>query len=394
MKRSIRTISIVFFGFITCLVLQSCTTGRTVTKSNDLVDRSVQRIFRQQPIFVSGTHGYHTFRIPALTVTKKGTVLAFCEGRKGGRGDAGDIDMVLRRSVDGGETWEPMQIVWNDGANTCGNPAPVVDRNTGTIWLLMTWNDGKISERRINEGQGSRDVWVTHSNDDGLTWAEPVNVSATTKKPDWRWYATGPCHGMQMKSGRMVVACDHSTGPEHDKWNSHAIYSDDGGKTWLLGGTEPGGFTNESTIVELMDGSLYLNMRSYKGDRRRQVSFSRDGGLTWTEAVADQALIEPRCQGSAIRYTMRPQFDKNRILFANPASEKRDRMTVRVSYDEAKTWKVSRRVYDGPSAYSDLAVLPDYKVGLLYERGEKSPYETITFASMTLGWLTDGQDRL
>lgn len=192
----------------------------------------------------------------------------------------------------------------------------------------------------------------------------------------------------------MLIPCDHSTGPEFNQWHSHVIYSNDGGQTWNLGGEEPGAFTNESTIVELADGSLYLNMRSYKNDRRRQISFSRDGGKTWTESVSDNALIEPRCQGSAIRYTQQPRFAQNRILFSNPASEKREKMTVRISYDEAKSWKISRLVYEGPSAYSDLAVLPDYRVGLLYECGVEHPYETITFASMTLEWLTDGQDKL
>ncbi|MBN2325984.1 MAG: exo-alpha-sialidase [Candidatus Omnitrophica bacterium] len=381
--------------FILLSLTTSCTTSSKISPNiPDAAWLNNQRLFHQQTIFASGTNGYHTFRIPALTVTQRGTILAFCEGRKGGRGDSGDIDLVLRRSTDGGESWGKLQVVWDQGENTCGNPAPVVDGDTGVIWLLMTYNDGKISESQINKGGGSRDVWATHSDDDGLTWAPPVKINATAKKSNWRWYATGPCHGIQLQSGRLVIPCDHSTGPEFNQWRSHVIYSDDHGKTWRMGGEEPGAFTNESSVVQLADGSLYLNMRSYKGDHRRPFSISHDEGMTWTKAESDPTLIEPRCQGSAIRYTFAPAFKKNRILFSNPASEKRERMTIRISYDEAKTWDVARRIYEGPSAYSDLAVLPDYQVALLYERGEKNPYETITFARMTLSWLTDGQDHL
>ncbi len=379
--------------FSICFSLSCASNSICNYSSQDQISINNQRLFHQQAIFVSGQNGYHTYRIPALTVTQQGAILAFCEGRQGG-GDSGNIDMVMRRSTDCGQTWEPMQILWDDDGNTCGNPAPVVDRDTGTIWLLMTHNNGKISERDINHGKGTRDVWVMHSKNDGQDWSEPKKISLQTKNADWRWYATGPCHGIQMQNGRMIIPCDHSTGPEFDQWNSHIIYSDDHGQTWRIGGIEPGAFTNECTIVELTDNSLYLNMRSYRGDHRRQISTSNDNGLTWTKAQADQALIEPRCQGAAIRYTSKPEYSRNRILFSNPASEKREKMTIRISYDEAKTWQTSKRIYEGPSAYSDLAILPDGTVACFYERGEKHPYETITFARMTLAWLTDGQDAL
>jgi sialidase-1 len=379
--------------FILFLFSLACSTpDRSESPSPNRLQVEKQIPFREQAIFISGEEGYHTFRIPALVATRKGALLAFCEGRKNGRGDTGDIDLVVRRSADGGETWGPLQTVWDDGGNTCGNPAPVVDRDTGTIWLLMTRNAGAAVEKEIHLGNGTRDVFIAQSGDDGLTWTAPVDISASVKKADWRWYATGPCHGVQLRGGRLVVPCDHSTGPEASQYRSHVIISDDRGKTWQIGGVEPGAFTNESTVVELADGSLYLNMRSYKEGHRRQVSLSRDGGAAWTEAAADEALVEPRCQASAIRYPLAPPFSKNRILFANPASEKRERMTVRVSYDEAKTWAISKCIYEGPSAYSDLAVLPNHQIGLLYERGEQNPYETISFARMTLEWLTGGED--
>src|SRR5262245_35179900 len=148
---------------------------------------------RQTPLFVSGKEGYHTFRIPSLVLTPKGTLLAFCEGRKKGTGDAGDIDLVLKRSTDGGATWKPPQVVWDDGPNTVGNPCPVVDAATGTVWLLLTHNLGKDTERAIRAGtsKGTRTVWVTKSTDDGATWSKPAEITKDVKDPKWTWYATG-----------------------------------------------------------------------------------------------------------------------------------------------------------------------------------------------------------
>src|SRR5262245_20964667 len=145
-------------------------------------------------VFIAGADGYHTYRIPSLIVTTKGTVLAFCEGRKRGRGDAGDIDLLLKRSSDGGQTWSDSQVVWDDGDNTCGNPCPVVDRDTGTIWLLLTQNLGVDTEAQIIDqtSRGTRTCWISRSSDDGQTWAKPIEITRDVKRPDWTWYATGP----------------------------------------------------------------------------------------------------------------------------------------------------------------------------------------------------------
>src|SRR5262249_34440674 len=148
----------------------------------------------QGPLFVSGKDGYHTYRIPALIVTKKGTLLAFCEGRKASGSDTGEIDVLLRRSFDNGKTWTRTQVVWHDGGNTCGNPCPVVDAKTGAIWLLLTHNLGRDNQWQILDGtsKGTRTVWVASSADDGTTWSKPVEITADVKKPAWTWYATGP----------------------------------------------------------------------------------------------------------------------------------------------------------------------------------------------------------
>src|SRR5262249_2601354 len=215
----------------------------------------------QMPVFVAGEGGYHTYRIPSVIVTPKGTVLAFCEGRKGGRGDAGDIDLLLKRSTDGGKTWGKAQVVWDDGENTCGNPCPVVDAKTGTVGLLMTHNLGTDTEAAIvaSKSKGTRTVWLTSSTDDGATWAKPVEITRDVKKPEWTWYATGPGVGIQLKSGRLLVPCDSKSDGGKVR-ESHVIFSDDGGKSWKLGGVV-GPNCNECQAVELADGSVMLNMR-------------------------------------------------------------------------------------------------------------------------------------
>jgi len=352
-------------------------------------------------VFVNGEDGYHTYRIPALLATKKGTLLAFCEGRKSGRSDSGDIDLLVKRSEDMGKTWSRRQVVWDDRENTCGNPCPVVNRKTGTIWLLMTWNHGDDREGEIkkNTGRDTRRVWVSRSKNDGLTWSKPVEITATAKRPEWRWYATGPGVGIQLLKGpwkgRMVIPCDHSvvSADDPDGYNSHVIISDDHGKSWYIGGVVSPK-VNECQVVELDNGTLMLNMRNYdRSKTTRAIATSNDGGITFSKVTHDPALVEPICQASFLRYTLRSKHDRNRLLFSNPAHAQRGNrrdMTVRLSYDEGRSWPVSKLIYAGPSAYSCLTILPDGNIACLYEAGQKSPYEKIIFTSFTLDWLTGG----
>ncbi len=347
----------------------------------------------QTDVFVSGEGGYHTYRIPSVIVTKRGTLLAFCEGRKNNGSDAGDIDLLLRRSRDGGKTWSAAQVVWDDGPNTCGNPCPVVDQNTGVIWLLLTWNSGNVHERQIKPGysEDSRRVFVTHSKDDGGTWTEPVDITSQTKEKAWSWYATGPGAGIQIANGthrgRMVIPCDHKATIDEDiRYYSHVVYSDDHGTTWKLGGRAPQDKVNECEVVELKGGRLMLNMRNYDNSvRARQVCFSDDGGLTWRDQRHDMTLIEPICQASIRRYRWPSSDQPGVILFSNPAStERRQKLTIRASYDDGTTWKHSRVLHDGASAYSSLCVLDDGSIGCLYE---KDDYKLVTFARFALEWL-------
>jgi sialidase-1 len=352
----------------------------------------------QAEVFVSGTEGYHTFRIPAIVTTAKGTLLAFCEGRKSGGGDSGNIDIVLRRSTNRGETWSDLQVVADHQDNTIGNPCPVVDRYTGRIWLPLTWNLGTDGERQILAGTSKdvRRVYITYSDDDGLTWAPIREISDSTRRDHWRWYATGPGCGIQLTrgkhAGRLVIPANHSdhSDPGRHPYRSHVLISDDHGQSWRMGGVLDEK-TNESTVVELVDGRVMDNMRSYHGQHRRAVATSEDGGDTWSDVTLDETLVEPVCQANLLRYTFPEKYGKSRILFSNPASTQRHMMTVRLSYDEGTSWPVSKLVYAGSAAYSCMTVLPDMSTGLLYER---DGYRKITFARFDLNWLTAGEDRL
>ncbi|HKS36508.1 MAG TPA: sialidase family protein, partial [Verrucomicrobiae bacterium] len=194
------------------------------------------------------------------------------------------------------------------------------------------------------------------------------------------WYATGPGVGIQLRSGRLVIPCDHIEAGTK-RYYSHVIYSDDRGKTWEMGG-RAGPQVNECQVVEQSDGKLLLNMRSYAGKQCRAVATSRDGGLTWSEITLAPDLVDPVCQASLIRSGARTRHSL--LLFSNPASARRERMTVRVSADEGFTWPLAQVLHTGPSAYSCLGELPDGGFACLYERGEKSPYEKISLARFKL----------
>lgn len=341
-------------------------------------------------IWIGGDGGYDTYRIPALVVTNNGTVLAFCEGRKISSSDTGNIDLLMKRSINNGQSWSSQQLIWDDANNTCGNPCVLVDRDTGTIWLMTTWNRGDDHERDIINGtsQDTRRVFVTHSDDDGLTWKTPVEITNDVKLNNWSWYATGPGSGIQIEygphKGRLVIPCDHIE-VSSKKYYSHIIYSDDHGQTWHLGGSTPQDQVNECQVVELNGGNLMLNMRNYDTTKKcRQVAFSEDGGLTWTDQIIDSTLIDPICQAAIERHSWSSNGAEDIILFSNPANTKyRLNMMVRASFDGGQTWSAEKRLYCGPSAYSDLAILADKTIACLYEAGQKKPYESIIFARLS-----------
>lgn len=346
-------------------------------------------------LWTSGEHGFHTFRIPSLAVTPGGTLLAFCEGRRNSVRDMGDIALLVRRSTDGGRSWGEQCVVWDDPGNTCGNPCAVVDRTSGVVWLLMTWNLGGDDEKAIIDGTSgdTRRVFAARSGDDGASWSAPVEITADVKRAGWTWYATGPGAGIQLRhgprAGRLVGPCDHVEAGTRRGW-SHVVVSDDHGAHWRLGGRTPRDGVNECEAVELPGGELLLNMRNYdRAERARKVSISTDSGESWGPVASDPALVEPICQAS-IRRASWQNLDV--LVFSNPAhGERRENMTVRMSLDGGRTWPSRRTLHAGPSAYSCLAELPDSRMGILYEAGETSPYEGIVFARFGLDWVADGR---
>ena len=351
----------------------------------------------KQTLFEGGEGGYHTYRIPALLTAANGDLLAFCEGRRDTGSDTGKIDLLLRRSADHGATWSEPAVLWADGDNTCGNPAPIVDPASGDVLLFSTWNLGTDRERAIvaRESQDTRRVFILRSRDHGKTWSEAREITADVKQPDWTWYATGPGAGIAIERGphrgRLVIPCDHIAGENR---HSHAILSDDGGRTWRLGGRIGPG-VNECEAVELADGRLLMNMRNHlPAETHRKLSFSVDAGETWTEPQSDPVLIEPVCQ-AAIRRCRWPEGNKlGVILFSNPSCTRfgldkgRRNMVLRASFDEAQTWPVALVLHPGPAAYSDLTVAPDGTICCLYECGEEVRYsERITLARISPGEL-------
>lgn len=346
--------------------------------------------------FVSGTEGYHTFRIPATVRAKDGTVLAFAEGRVESSGDTGAIRVVQKRSTDGGCTWGPMTVVSDNGDATAGNPAPVVRRG-GEIVLLTTRN-GRVTEREIMSGtvspEDSRRVFVQHSRDNGRTWSPEREITDVAKKADWRWYATGPGHAIELRNGRLVVPANHSDSPpagspdvgtEAKYYGGHDLISDDGGRTWRIGFTEEradtGIASNETTVAQLPDGRLYFNSRNQGAAGNRVDAYSTDDGETLAAPYALQpGLTIPKVQGSVLQTVRR-----DLLLFSGPSEPaSRRALAIRASKDGGRTWRQTLTVSPAPAAYSDLVQLTGSSVGLLYETGVSGSYETITFRQLPM----------
>lgn len=336
-----------------------------------------------KPLFTSGLDDYHTYRIPALTVTGHGTLLAFCEGRKYSIKDGGDINLLVKRSSDNGRTWSPQQVVYDETAPdeqiTIGNPCVAVDSTTGRVWIAFTRNNDR--------------VFVVCSEDDGQTWGQPREITADVKEPGWGWYGTGPGSGLQIQhgphKGRLVFPSYHGE-PANKRSYPAVIYSDDHGQTWKKGQNTPESWGGECAAVELAGGRLMLNMRNteVKSVKNRAVAFSDDGGETWQDQHFDETLIEPPCQGAIKRYSWPAEPGRGIILFSNPADrQERIKMTVRASFDDGKTWAESLLLHNGPSSYSDLAALPNGEFACLYEGGIKHRREWIRFATFPLSVL-------
>jgi sialidase-1 len=385
-------------------------------------------------LFEAGKGGHKLFRIPGLVVTARGTVLAYCEARKYTGLDWDDIEIFLRRSTDGGKTWSAPQTLPRPEEKLERNPVALANPELARRAPLV--REGQIAFNNpvaIADRAGPVHFlycvdyyrcFYLRSDDDGVTFSKPVEITSTfaqfRKDYDVKVLATGPAHGIQLKNGRLLVPVWLSTGTRN---NAHhpsvvaTIYSDGGGKTWQRGDivaneTDPLTDPNETVAVELTDGRVMLNMRSDSKANRRAVAFSRDGATGWTRPVFDEQLKEPICMASLCRLSAKGKQDRDRLLFANPDNllrhgkegapgTMRDRknLTVKLSYDEGKSWPVARVLEPGTSGYSDLAVGPDGTIYCLYERGSTDGKDhfatrTLTLARVNLEWLSNGKDSL
>ncbi|GGA64907.1 sialidase [Edaphobacter acidisoli] len=334
-----------------------------------------------QMVFANGTRGYSCFRIPAIVRTPRGTLLAFAEARKYGCGDFGDVRLVMRRSRNGGKTWGSIETVAEFGTLKAGNAAPVVDTMDsrypqGRIFLVYTTENA--SESKVMQGKGARRVWYRTSVDDGTTWAAPVEITTSVKLTVWRAYATGPGHALELTegphAGRIVVAAYHSEGepqPEGQSYAANAFFSDNHGATWHAGAAVNVPGSNESTTAEWPDGTVVMNSRDQSGrSRARIVSISKDGAQSWETTFVAHDLTDPVCEGSVIDYS--PAKGERALLFSNAGDrEHRWDLTLSVSKDGGRTWPKHTVLYAGPSAYSDIVLMPKRRLGILWELGNE-----------------------
>ncbi len=385
----------------------------------------IDKIHAQQQQFTDTTllmdpnrDGYTMFHVPALVISKNGVILAFAEGRFGSGNDWADIDLVMRRSLDKGKTWEPLKIIIpHTKGEPTSNITPIVDKD-GTIHLLYQVNYAR--------------AWYIKSTDDGKTWTTPSEITYVfnefKKDYGWKVLAPGPSHAIQLKNGRLLVPVwlcipDRSKpGGDHRPSCVATIYSDDHGKTWKRGDivSNNGDISgelhdtivnpNESVVLQLDDGRVMINMRNETNINRRLISYSPDGISHWSTPVFDDELFEPVCMASLIRVTGKSQ-GRSRILFVNPDSRNdtvstnkyrkvnrpRENLTARLSYDDGKTWPVQKVLHEKGAGYSDLAVDKDGTIYTLYEvrNGGNSDWKyRIVIRRFNLEWLTNGKDSI
>ena len=357
-------------------------------------------------VFKSGENGHKTYRIPAIISLQDGTLLAFSEGRVNDGEDFGDIDLVMKKSVDHGKSWSALETVVDQNQLQAGNPAPVLDlldpyHPSGVVYLF--YNTGNNHEGEVRKGNGVREVWYIRSFDGGTTWETPVNITLQIHKPlqpnfnssynfkeDWRTYANTPGHAFQFLSGkykgRIFIPANHSQGSplsSFHEYQAHGFYTDNHGESFKLGASISIPGSNEATATELSNSKMIMSIRNQAGDiKRRIIGVSSDGGEHWDTAYFDQQLIDPNCQGSLL--TIGYEKGKAIIAHCNAASEeRRDNLTLKISYDEGKTWGKSflisasnNQEQSDWSAYSDLVLINKKTIGILFERND---YTEIVF---------------
>ncbi len=385
-----------------------CLTAALIVPASFVQGDSPQLLLEKQTLFTAGQDGVTLYRIPGIVVTSKGTVLAYCEARRSSRSDWGEIEVHLRRSTDGGKTWRPARHIAHHGSRiegnphkqdggqreqTVNNPVAIVDHETGTVEFLYCINYARCFSIR--------------STDDGVSWSKPVEITEAfrpfAERYDWKVIATGPGHGIQLQTGRLVVPIWLAYGGVGDHKPSAAgtIYSDDHGQSWQAGDIavpNEGAFgnPNESIAAQLSDGRVLFVARNVSAPNRKLITISPDGAGDWSQPVFHPELWEPICMASIVAHSSEP----GTLIFSNPhslardaagqerpaASGKRENLTIKLSRDDGQSWPISRTLEAGPGAYSDLAVLPDGAVLCFYEAGNE-----LKLARFNLAWIVENQ---
>lgn len=336
-------------------------------------------------VFKSGTEGYHTFRIPAIETAADGTLVAFAEARRNNAADPGegnnDIDLVMKRSSDGGATWSAMKVIEDPGDKwSAANAATVLDRQKARLWLFYIRCKPGRGTHRARPGTDDMQVLARTSDDHGGTWSKPIDLTAVARDmaaPRWGASVPGPGGAIQTAKGRLIVPVWGYP------WRNFVIYSDDHGRTWQRGGSVPGGQAgNENQLTELADGRVLMDFRQCKGSHR-YLSTSRDGGKTWGPVRPGQTVTPVMC--AIQRFTLKSAGDdRDRILWTGPRGPGRNRLVARVSYNGGRSFQNERLIWNGPAAYSDLAILKDKSAAVLWERGN---YKFITFTRLDQSFL-------
>ena len=361
---------------------------------------------QQKPVvvFQAGESGYHTFRIPAIIKHASGSLLAFCEGRKANSSDFGDIDIVMKRSEDGGRTWGPLQVVVDRAESQAGNPAPVFDQLDSRYpkgRVLLFYNTGNQPENTIRKGIGMREVWYIASVDGGMSWQTPVNITAQVHHPDaleptgadWRSYANTPGHALQIIHGpfrgRIVVAANHSAGaplPRFKDYQAHTFFTNDHAQSFTLGSNVSFEGSNESMAAELANGGVLLNSRNQSGDvRARIISRSNNGGVSWDTTYYERSLIDPVNQGAVLTLG----FKKGKAIIVSSHTQdslRRNHLMLHISRNDGYNWEpvtmidaIEAATPIDYTAYSDLVQITKHQLGILYERNQ---YKEIVFTKV------------
>lgn len=330
----------------------------------------------------------HTFRIPSLVTTKNGTLLAIGDGRLDSHADVPNrINFYIKRSTDNGTTWGESIIISN--IEYGGDACTVVDKTTGRIFIFYAYSQNKNifgSNGNPNSDNCLKSKYI-YSDDDGLTWSDPVDLTSDLYKPgDNSYWASGGT-GIQLRNSTLVIPIAIvRSGIIY----GGILYSTDHGNSWNRSQTNSFAKFDENTILELNDGRIMVNARNHYGTTTRLITYTSDLGTTWEPYFFDNTLIDPICQGNIMRYTStRNGYDKDRILFSNPGNtSSRVDGTLRISYDEGQTWAYSKLYQEGDSNYSCITILPDGKIGILYEVN----HSLLRFKRFNLKDLTDNTD--